>query len=487
MKTTTMRNRSKRTKLALLIALAILLAGAAGAASMAAASATSAKAACKLPVAPMVTHARTADRSLPKVPFSDDPSSALGSIDIAPPAPGRPCWDGQDRVNKNLIYGGHYLVVVGDTLLGYTAPDNTHTGGLRNFLVIDLDTGSLYKVDGHALAPQFNGPIQTAVISPDGRGVMVGGDFTQVNGIQRNHLAEIDFSTGAVTSWNPNANKAVHALDKKANNVLVGGAFTQIGGVARTMLASVNDTTGAVTRYVHPSITQGDPSGPLVVHTMTVSPDGLYLATTGNYSVVNGAKHNQTLIFRLGKKRAVLQRWNAPIMANNCGSGKYFSIYGSAWGRGVYRHRLFLVASDFKPLRSICDATSAWDIKNPRNRKVHPVWVNHTPGDSLSGVAYVPVTRKKGVLPVLGHQKGCAIRAGIPFTIDYSHYGICVLNAANGKLIRTWMGTTSRQVSLHVSVTWSKKYGLITAGDTQQFGGEAHNDLARWPSLVAPK
>ena len=58
-------------------------------------------------------------------------------------------------------------------------------------------------------------------------------DISPTSGGQaRNYLAAIDASTGAATSWNPNANGAVYALAVSGEVVYAGGYFTKHRGPA---------------------------------------------------------------------------------------------------------------------------------------------------------------------------------------------------------------------------------------------------------------
>jgi hypothetical protein len=82
----------------------------------------------------------------------------------------------------------------------------------------------------------------------------VGGSFTQAvapdgTTVPRDHLAAIDVSTGALTSWNPGADGVVYALANDGTNVFVGGDFTTVGGVSRARMAEV-DPSGNVLPFV---------------------------------------------------------------------------------------------------------------------------------------------------------------------------------------------------------------------------------------------
>jgi len=84
--------------------------------------------------------------------------------------------------------------------------------------------------------PSTNGTVNATAVS--GNTLYIGGNFTMVRGLPRNHLAAIDIPTGSVLAWDPNANGAVHALAATGLTVFAGGAFTTVGGQPRNLLAA---------------------------------------------------------------------------------------------------------------------------------------------------------------------------------------------------------------------------------------------------------
>jgi hypothetical protein len=85
--------------------------------------------------------------------------------------------------------------------------------------------------------PVANGPVDALAL--DHGTVYIGGEFTNVFGVARNHLASIDSATGRATTWNPNADFPVRALAVRAAIVYVGGDFLNVGGQPRTFLAAL--------------------------------------------------------------------------------------------------------------------------------------------------------------------------------------------------------------------------------------------------------
>lgn len=97
---------------------------------------------------------------------------------------------------------------------------------------------------GVAPAPLVtDGPVRAIAVATDAT-IYIGSGFTHVGAtagsiLPRNHLAAIDF-TGALTSWDPNADNNVNALAVSGTTVHLGGDFTNVGGQARASIAAVD-------------------------------------------------------------------------------------------------------------------------------------------------------------------------------------------------------------------------------------------------------
>lgn len=87
-----------------------------------------------------------------------------------------------------------------------------------------------------------------------GNTVYIGGNFTVAkdegasSNVTRNHLAAVDATTGKLLAWNPNANGRVYDIQAAPDgrSVIVSGDFSSIGGTTRHGLAQLDPTTGAV-------------------------------------------------------------------------------------------------------------------------------------------------------------------------------------------------------------------------------------------------
>jgi uncharacterized repeat protein (TIGR01451 family)/uncharacterized delta-60 repeat protein len=98
-----------------------------------------------------------------------------------------------------------------------------------------------------------NGPVYAVLLTPAEQ-MIAGGDFTFVNGMRRNRLVRLN-ATGSVDrdfDIGSGANAPVHALLlDSSGRVLVGGQFTTLNGIARNRVARLN-TDGSVDTSFNP-------------------------------------------------------------------------------------------------------------------------------------------------------------------------------------------------------------------------------------------
>lgn len=81
-----------------------------------------------------------------------------------------------------------------------------------------------------------------------GDSLLIGGAFTQVNGVSRNHLALVRISTREVLPWDPSPNGDVNTIVSYMNRIFIGGAFNQVGDSLRGNGASF-DSIGQITQW----------------------------------------------------------------------------------------------------------------------------------------------------------------------------------------------------------------------------------------------
>ena len=98
-----------------------------------------------------------------------------------------------------------------------------------------LDLGIVSTIGSFVLA---------TAVQPDGK-ILLGGRFTNVLGLPRNHIARLNTDGTLDTAFNPNANGDVNAIAVQADGkILVGGGFMSIGGQTRNSIARLDATTG---------------------------------------------------------------------------------------------------------------------------------------------------------------------------------------------------------------------------------------------------
>ncbi len=140
------------------------------------------------------------------------------------------------------------------------------------------------NADGSAVDPVFNpgiGPnarVHALALQPDGK-ILIAGEFTAVAGVGRHHLARLNADGSLDPTFNaaagPNDGATVYALAVQSDGkVLIGGNFTAINGLARNGLARLTGTGLVDTSF--------NPAAGLVVfdlvYCLAVLPDNKILA-----------------------------------------------------------------------------------------------------------------------------------------------------------------------------------------------------------------
>lgn len=126
----------------------------------------------------------------------------------------------------------------------------------------------------------------------------VGGNFATIGGQIRHNLAAIDASSGAATAWNPNASGYVNALAVSGGTVYAGGTFYQVGGQTRPYLAALNSSSGAVTGW--------NPNANEQVKALAISGSTVYAG--GWFSSIGGQTRNR--IAALNASSGAATAWN---------------------------------------------------------------------------------------------------------------------------------------------------------------------------------
>ncbi|MBD8043081.1 DNRLRE domain-containing protein [Arthrobacter sp. Sa2BUA2] len=162
-----------------------------------------------------------------------------------------------------------------------TAANSTQARAAVNFAAFDAYTGN-----PTSCALSFTGGTGTTVraidVSPDGKKLYVGGNFTNVNGVSANRLAAINLPGCTVdTGFRPGSISAtVRAIAATADTVYFGGDFLNVNGTPRSSFAAVS-TTGALRPWA--------PQVDAVGRAVDVPEGRSAVLIGGDFSTVNGA------------------------------------------------------------------------------------------------------------------------------------------------------------------------------------------------------
>ncbi|HVY69057.1 MAG TPA: hypothetical protein VHH73_03975 [Verrucomicrobiae bacterium] len=161
----------------------------------------------------------------------------------------------------------------------FIAGNQFSTGGqpLRRTLYHIKPDGSVNEdflcvVDVNPAAQDF--PVRCLAVQPDGK-LVIGGAFTSLNGTGRTNLARLNFDGSVDLGFDPGAGPdgVVRALTLDANgNIVIGGDFTSVNGVASSHVARL----GGGPQIVLPRLTITHGSGSAINVTVTTAAGTAY-------------------------------------------------------------------------------------------------------------------------------------------------------------------------------------------------------------------
>lgn len=171
----------------------------------------------------------------------------------------------------------------------------------------------------HAKQPAIYTDGQIKISLPDGYGGRyVAGEFSTIQGVQRNHLAHLLADNTVDPSWFPNPDGRVDSLVMTGNNLFVQGKFHNIAGQQRLGLAKFNTANGQVTPW--------NPNADNIVCTMALSGNILYV---GGWFVYIGGQSRSALA-ALDVNTGLATNWNPnPILHNGHCSVRTILINGN--------------------------------------------------------------------------------------------------------------------------------------------------------------
>jgi uncharacterized delta-60 repeat protein len=176
---------------------------------------------------------------------------------------------------NKLIIGGYFTQVSG-TAQGYMARLDS-----QGALDMSFDPGS-----------GADGPVLALAVQGDGK-VLLGGEFTTINGIARNNIARLNSNGSLDTDFDPGAGvsgalfSSVKSIAVQGDGkVIIGGAFTSVNGAARTNIAQLH-TDGSVDNGFNPRVDVAGAGVLAGVNSLAVQSDGK-IVIGGDFTGING-------------------------------------------------------------------------------------------------------------------------------------------------------------------------------------------------------
>ena len=171
-----------------------------------------------------------------------------------------------------------------------------------NGVAVDASTGAV-----DASFPQIGGWPYAETVVPDGSGGWyVSGGISSVGGAGVSRVAHLNADGSRDTGWTPTVSggQGIWAMEKVGDTILIGGDFTSVNGQARSRLAAIG-TDGTLRSWA--------PVANSAVHTITVHGDTAYIG--GNFGQLAGQARGLAGAVRLDARTAgaggtCLDNWN---------------------------------------------------------------------------------------------------------------------------------------------------------------------------------
>jgi uncharacterized delta-60 repeat protein len=207
---------------------------------------------------------------------------------------------------------------IGSGLLGFVAYDFYCPSGANATAWSDATKAMARMLDARwgsvdqsfGIASRADSTVTALAAQPDGK-TLVGGYFTTINGVARNHIARLNPDGSLDTTFDPGtgANSWVYALAVQSDGkILVGGEFTSINGVSRNYIARLNSDGSVDTGF------NGGTGANSYIYALAVQPDGKVLAG-GSFTAMNGVVRSS--IARLNSDGSLDTSFTAAVAASS--------------------------------------------------------------------------------------------------------------------------------------------------------------------------
>src|SRR5206468_2900398 len=134
-----------------------------------------------------------------------------------------PVWAVASQPDRKVLVGGNFITVDG------TNRANLARLNANGKLDLGFDPGTGPNNTVRAIAVQQNGAI------------LIGGDFTSVNGVVHTFLARLTNNGALDSSFSPTLGGPVYSIATQSDGkIVIAGAFTTVSGATRRYVARLN-------------------------------------------------------------------------------------------------------------------------------------------------------------------------------------------------------------------------------------------------------
>ena len=178
--------------------------------------------------------------------------------------PSNPIYSVAVQSDGKIVIGGNFLYLGTYTVNGFARLNEDGS--------IDFSFNPANGANGRVLA---------VALQADGK-VLIGGEFTEINGYSRNGLARINTDGSVDTTFGDyaGANNTVRGIAVQPDGqILVGGDFTEFNNYAYSRIVRLNSTDGSLDFNFNPGSGASAPVGPIVLQadgSILVGGDFLY-------------------------------------------------------------------------------------------------------------------------------------------------------------------------------------------------------------------
>ena len=152
----------------------------------------------------------------------------------------------------------------------------TTVGGQNRYRLAAINTADGSLVPN--FAPSIDASVNSIVVTDDA--VYVGGVFSRANGVARTRLAAFSPADGSLLAWAPTANRNVKAMtvSPDGSRIIVGGQFSTINGAVSPGTGSIDAVTGTLYPFALNKVVKNGTAN-----------TGIYSLTTDGTTVVGTA------------------------------------------------------------------------------------------------------------------------------------------------------------------------------------------------------